>query len=421
MSTKPTSTTYPASFIHLISGLAALFFFGSMIFLFDRYTTSLENKSIYTLASMELPQTYFGSVIQQAAVRKPDLLPIIGSSEMLIGDSAARGTAFFAEYPTGFNVINISNGGNTSLNMAQDLAAIGPSLKGRKIVISFTPIMFTVKKASRYAYNGNFSRLHAVALVFSPNLSLEVKELAARRMVEYPEILSRSNDFTLQFALRNLAGGTILNRIAYSFVYPLGMLDSLVLHMQDHFEIWSILHNLPAPDQEPLRNSQTINWEHEISQARARQAAITNNNPYGIENASWINDYNQLLIVKEPGSGDNTFIASLQGSKEWNDLEILLIVLKELGAKPLLLSRPFPGTLYVAEGVSPKSLQYFYTRLENLANKYAIPVVTFQEYTNDPYFSIDTSSHPSQEGWMIVNETLDGFYHDSLPAILSMN
>ena len=46
-----------------------------------------------------------------------------------------------------------------------------------------------------------------------------------------------------------------------------------------------------------------------------------------------------------------------------------------------------------------------------LVRGYNFPLADFKEYTNDRLFSIDYSSHTSRKGWVIVDQTLDAFYH----------
>ncbi len=211
---RATQNTSP--FNHLVSATVAFLILVGAVIYSDHYASSLEDKYVHALAPLELSQTYTGMVVQQAAFRQADLLPVYGSSEMLGGDPPYGASLFFATYPTGFNVIEIAKGGNSSLNIAQDLAAIGPELKGKKVVISFTPIIFTAPKVTDYAYAGNFSRLQAASLVFSPYLSMAVKQKAATRMLEYPDVISKSADPILSFALQNLARGTFYNHFLYA-------------------------------------------------------------------------------------------------------------------------------------------------------------------------------------------------------------
>ncbi len=126
---------------------------------------------------------------------------------------------------------------------------------------------------------------------------------------------------------------------------PLGQLDILITRLQDHYEVWNFLQNHPNLDPVTQRQARTIDWDAEIAKADAQQKAIANNNPFGIENTTWIQQYHQVLDVSQPGSGDQRYITSLNNSEEWGDFAILLEVLNELGAQPLLLSCPINGTL----------------------------------------------------------------------------
>jgi D-alanine transfer protein len=354
-----------------------------------------------------------GVALQQAALRQPDLLPVYGSSEALNGDIRYRADTFFAAYPTGFAVIDVARSADTSLNVAQDLAALGPDLRGKKVVISFTPGMFNLEKVSEGYYAGNFSRLHAYALVFSPYLSLTVKKMAAQRMLQYPKTFS--NDPILWFALHTLANSTIFHRIGYAMVFPLGQLDTFIMRIQDHFAVWSYLQTLRnLKPTAVVSKAETIDWKALTADARARQIVFTKSNPYGIQDDAWINRYNKYIKIQKPGSADQTYIANLNASREWGDLAILLEILKELGAQPLIMSRPINGTVYTVFGISPQAQQHYYTKLQALVNSYHMPLVDFQSYTSDRYFSVDGDSHTSREGWVIVDQTLDAFYHGNI-------
>jgi poly-D-alanine transfer protein DltD len=78
------------------------------------------------------------------------------------------------------------------------------------------------------------------------------------------------------------------------------------------------------------------------------------------------------------------------------------------------MSRPINGTVYTVIGISPHAQQHYYNKLQALVNSYNLPLVDFQQYTSDRYFSVDGDSHTSREGWVIVDQTLDAFYHGNI-------
>ena len=60
-------------------------------------------------------------------------------------------------------------------------------------------------------------------------------------------------------------------------------------------------------------------------------------------------------------------------------------------------------------GFSLTSQQAYYTKPENLVGAYGMPLVEFQQYTTDRFFSIDQASHTRWEGWAIVDKMLNVF------------
>jgi len=409
---KPYPQITQTSFPHLIPALAALMIMIAVVIFCDRYATFLEDKYVNALAPLLLRQSRMGVVVQQAAFRQPDLLPVIGNSETVITTSQYGSFDFFKTYPTGFEVFTIGNGGNNSLNIAQDLAAVGSDLRGKKVVVSFTPDMFNTLQIANDYYAGNFSRLHAYALIFNPNLGLKLKQRAAVRMQDYPRTLD--DDPLLKNALRNLAAGSFQNQFLYTLTLPLGQLNLYILRLQDHYAVWNYLQSNPQLNPVIERTPQKINWNDVIHAGEIEQKNNTNNNPYGIDNLTWTQKYHQVFTFAPPGSGDQHYITHLENSKEWVDLEIELDVLHSLGATPLVMSRPINGFMSTAAGISSQAQQKYYDKLESLAARYQMPLVDFHEYTTDPYFSIDKSGHSSAKGWGVVDQTLDAYFHGKI-------
>ncbi len=412
---QPKRTPLPSqarpAFTHTLAALTVLVILIVAAVIADQQAVLVENRSVHGVASLLLEQEYIGSVIQQSAFRQPDLLPVYGSSELVVTNTPYRAFTFFSTYPTGFNVFEVAKGGDTNINMAQDLASLGPILRGKKVVISFTPTAFTQPAASQESYAGNFSLLHASGLIFSPYLSMDIKKRAAGRMAAYPATLVKSP--LLQFAIDNLTQNTWANDGLYYALFPFGQLDNFLFKLKDHYAIWQIIsskRNLPMK-----RQAQTINWQAAISSVRAAQKLRTNNNQFGVDNNAWMrNGWGGVVQFRPAGSQDQSYINRLNNSKEWDDFRIVLDILKQMGAKPLILSRPINGPMYTAGGISKEAQSVYYNKLKALVDSYHYPLVDFQQYTSDPYFSIDYPSHTSPVGWVLVDQVLDAFYHDQL-------
>lgn len=403
--------TYP----HLIAGLAviivsAILLTGGLI-----YAHGQEDLFVHAQVNqIEAAQRNFGVALQKTALRQNDLLLLIGSSELLVELTSTQDAAFqiFRTYPTGFMVDEVAVGGMTSLNVAQDFAALGPELGGKKIVFSFTPGIFLDTQVKPNVYAGDFSNLHALEMVFSPYLTEDLKIRMAKRMLMYPDTLKK--DGVLRFGLENLVGDSLVNRLLYGLAFPIGWLDIGFTRLQDHWEVLNLLWKNTKLYSQVIKKPQTIDWAALSAQAEIAQIKASTSNPYGVNDSVWTEHYSNSKIPIS-GSGDVNFLDDLKKSQEWVDFDNALETLKQVGANPLILCRPLNGPLWEAMlGVSSSARQQFYTKLEQEVQKYGFKLVDFKEYDADPYFAYDSVSHMSPKGWVIVDETFDNFFHDRI-------
>jgi D-alanine transfer protein len=374
------------------------------------FAQSVEARYVHVLAPRLLVANVTGEALQRVALRQPDLLMVYGSSEITSGVERYTAPEIFRTYTTGFVPFEVARGGMASLIMAQDIAALGPDLRGKKVIISFTPTMFFTPSVTRAGYAASFSRLHADELAFSTQLSLATKQAAARRMLNFSAQLDKEP--LLRFALERLAGGSPLDLALYYAVWPLGKLGTAVLELQDHWQVLSGLWAHPHLNPNVERVPAAIDWAALTARAEREQAATANNNPYGIDNRVWLH---QARRIAQPFGPKQISLETLRASAEWTDFDILLRVLADMGARPLILSRPVNAVYWNALGISPAVGPAYYDRLHQAAGSYGFPVVDFQAYGEDKYFSVDAASHTSRKGWVIVDKTMDDFYHGVLP------
>ncbi len=273
--------------------------------------------------------------------------------------------------------------------------------------------MFIKSQISQKAYAGNFSRLHADEMIFASPISFSLKQRTATRMLDFPDSLV--NDPLLNFALQNLASRSPFHRLLYYLSVPVGWLQTQVVRLQDHWAVLNWIQSHPQALGPVARKTVPIDWEAEIDRARTLQDVLTSSNPYGIENTTWDGTGRQIPGKEvAPGSSNKYFNQELSHSKEWDDLDILLSVLKETGAQPLLLSRPLNGVMWDVRGVSSAGRRIFYRKLQQAVQPYGFPLVDFSDQDTNRLFSIDFLSHTSRLGWVYVDQTLDAFYHGKL-------
>lgn len=401
---------------HLLAAVLALLVSLAAIFIFTADARRFEEKYVHAVAGLDHSAINEGSALERLALKQNDLLLMYGASELMLLDTKYQANRFFAEYPTGFMIFNAATKGGSALTIAQKLAALGPDLHGRKIVLSVGPAIMTMApdgEVNTRHYYGNFSQLHAMELAYSPYLSLDTKERAAARMLDFPESF-KDRPF-LRFALENLADDSLRGRFLYYLSWPLGRLQLGIMHVQDDYASVDFIRHLSSADVNILRKPQHIDWSALAAVAQQEQIRQTDTNDFGVDNSQW-HKISDLFIHPVPlGSRDSDFIFDVNHAREWQDLDITLRVIRELGANVVIISSPMNVGLWEAIGVSEQAQNTYYQKLHSVVAPYGLPVLDFRQYGTTKYFSMDLASHASREGWIYYDQTLDGIFHGSLP------
>jgi D-alanine transfer protein len=412
---------------HLASALAAVILGVVVLEAFGVYARSLEYRSIAALAANEAiierdgplaPVKNQGMALQQAALDTGCLLPIYGSSELNLLQAYTRPfhpTVLFRDRPTGFTIFPVGKAESTCLTILQKLASVGPALKGRKVAISLSPCWFYTRLTVRPdAYAGNFSDLHAGELVFESRLSLRLRHDAARRMLQFPKTVA--NRPLLRFALENLANDSPLSLACYDAVLPLGIMHNTILRYQDHLAVvfYLLQHPVKTSSASSLRSDFPLDWPALHRQADEVYRAHSNNNEFGLANEKWTDTIHQETLRLRNFRSEERFLSTLEKSREWVDLELLLRELNELGAQPLLLSMPIHGGWYDYCGVSSTARRAYYEKLRGISARYHVPVVDFADHDADPSFCRDPMGHLAPNGLLYYDQVLDGFFHGAI-------
>ena len=330
----------------LVAGLALAGFMG--------FAQHFEQKYIHAVAGTDHSDINEGSALERVALKQDDLLMLYGASELMLLDTKYEANRFFSTYPTGFTVFNAATKGGSALTIAQKLAALGNGLRGKTIVLSVGPAIMTMApygEVDTRHYYGNFSQLHAMELAFSPYLSLDTRQRAARRMLDFPESFN-TRPF-LKFAFEHLAGSTFLDRALYYLAWPLARLQISVMHVQDAYASIDFIRHLSAAQVQVTRKPQQIDWAGLAATAEKEQIKNTDTNAHGVDNSQWHKISDLFVRPVQPGSRDADFVYDVQHAREWDDLDITLRVIRELGARVTVISSPVNVQLWESIGVSP--------------------------------------------------------------------
>ena len=385
---------------HLFSAVIAVGIAATILFAGRVAAIHLERRTLAWTAPQQFQLKNQGMVFQRTAVRARRVLPLYGSSELIIG-VPDRANKFFQNAPTGFQVSPVGTVGATSLIILQKIAALGSDLRGRRLAVSISPVWFLMPATRADWYEGNFSLLAASELTFGSAVDFKLKRDIASRMLQFPGTLEKSP--LLKFALSRLSSGSWYDRLIFCAILPFGKVYTAGLELQDHFA--AVAHILYVTN---------------TAQARPRQRP---DRPISIAESSEPNIWTRVKLENAPakvestarGRLDSVFLSRMNVAPEWADLELLLRALAKVHARPLLLSMPMDGRFYDRQGYSRLARERYYEKMRALAQRYDFTLIEFEGHDEDPTFLDVQHTHLTQEGWLFYDRALDDFFHGRVP------
>ena len=92
-------------------------------------------------------------------------------------------------------------------------------------------------------------------------------------------------------------------------------------------------------------------------------------------------------MIRKPAkaSRDKTMTQTIAHAKEWTDLELLLRTMKELDAKPLLLSMPVEDIRLEVNGATASTREAYVRRMDAMARQYDFPLLTSATTRTTPH------------------------------------
>ncbi len=400
----------------LAAALAALLVIACLVAGLHFYTESKLDRHFGKLALANFKSTRLGLVADERVLRRDDYLPVYGSCE-LVYPQRNRIDHFFASRPTGFCVAPIGDRGITSLLIAERFAALGERLRGKRLVVILTPEWFFRPAANTPTYEGNFSVEHALAALTSPSLDPAIKRRLASRMADYPETLRR-NAFLGQLVAA-LAEQTpsrravlpLINGAAAGYLEIQRLLDPVFTYAGFRREASKLRINSPA--EQPME----IDWDGVFARGAKEFQKLSGNNAYGFRATLWkkVQDHPRTYFYK---TNDPAFLQRLSATKEWEDYDLMLAILAQYGARPLVISVPVNARYLESLGVSAAAWGRYYGEVHKIGSRYRMPVVDFKKFENDPEFF--GFADPNPKGWITINRVVDAFYHGHLGRIRKM-
>lgn len=373
----------------LVAGLAAAFpFFGL-----------LERPFMRKLLALPFSEKDQGMLLQRHAFRFADVLPIYGSSE-LRNEMQQRADEVFQTKPKGFQVCPVGASGNTTLMMAQKIAAQGGVVRGGKVVFILSHTWFRRPQVPEAQMAGNFSPLQVIRSLQSSRLSPELRRRYVDRLLEFQDTMEGHP--LLATYLEDLRADEGWRHYEGLVLAPIVKLYGLRLAFEDHLNtLGAILTYRLIGHGTWHAKPVNLRWRPMI---RRKERGVDQDDRASVRESALLKD----------GPGDAEFIRTMETSREWDDYALLLDTLKELNAHALIISVPMPGPSLNRKGVSRAARDYYYKRVQAMANERGFPAATFSHQDLAIDFLVGSGTHLEEKGWLYVNELLDNFFHDKL-------
>ena len=361
-----------------------------------------------------LPEKLSGLVLQGQAFADPTLLPVYGSSE-LTQPQDNRADDFFRAHPTGFGAFLIGNPGETCLMTTTKLAAVDPAFaRGKKAVVFISPGWFIAPALDAPGFGANFSPLHGGVLTFGGHLSPALRRDIARRLLDYPSIMTLYPLLTA--GLGCLAADTGPQRALGAALRPLAAVTYRVQRELDYARLgmwwWQesarVMPRLTSPGR-----AARIDWDARLRDARAAYARQTPLAPYCMAPASRF-DQDRLGVFHDPrrpaDSPDANFERWCARSQEWTDYRLMLRTAREMGIRLMVVCQPINASYSRLQGLGDAVRAGFYRRLGEETAAFGVPLLTFPAQGEGPRYFQD-ADHPSGLLWLEYDRALDEFYH----------
>lgn len=359
----------------------------------------IEKPFMRSLLALPYSEKDQGMLMQRQAFVYDDVLPIYGSSE-LRNEMDRRADEVFRTKPKGFQVCPVGAAGNTTLMMAQKIAAQGSAVHGDRIAFILSHTWFRRPQVPEGQMAGNFSPLQVLRLLLNSKISDGLRQRYVTRLLEFPDTMEKHP--LIRAYMKDMQTQTAWSKVEMKLLDPVLRIYASRLAFEDHLNTLGaiVTYRLIGHGTWHPRPSR-FRWGPLI---RRKEREVTDEDKLAIKDAALMKD----------GPGDAGFIESMKNAREWEDYNLLLDTLKELKAKALIISVPMPGPSLNRKGVSRAARDYYYSRITDMANDHGFPAAAFTHQDLAVDFLEGTGTHLEEKGWLYVNRLLDDFYHDRL-------
>ena len=317
----------------------------------------------------------------------PKTLVLLGSSELTttINEECHPKKIFNYE---DFNIMQIGVGNSQNIIHAATIGSIGNDIRNNEIVMIQSIQWFDNKNGIlKDAFLSRISSEHVYNTMANDKISKETKEKFINRVIELSstnKVLNKKYRSYKKYFVEEQG-----NFITGEFL----KLDNYFYKLKNKYEFFKN----KGRENYLLSGEKTpgYNWKELDEKVTEQAKERTNNNDYQIDN-TYYDKYIKTKYDQLKNSSKNT---KYDESKEYDDLDILLSIVKDLKLNMKFAILPANGKWSDYIGIDSEKRQIAYNNLKEIAKKNNIEVMDYSSKEYEEYYMYD-AMHLGWRGWI---------------------
>ena len=317
----------------------------------------------------------------------PRTLLLFGSSELTTTINENYHPKKIFNYED-FNIMQVGVGNSQNIIHAATIGSIGNDVKNNEIVMIQSIQWFDNKNGIlKDAFLSRISSEHVYNTMKNDKISYKTKEKFINRVIELSSTNKELNKKYKSYKRYFLEGKG--NKFTGEFI----KLDNYFYVLKNKLNFYKNKgkENYPVSGE----NTPYYNWEELDKKVAEEAKERTNNNDYQIDNTY----YDKYIRVKYNQLKDSSKNTKYDDSKEYEDLDILLSIVKDLNMNIKFAIFPANGRWSDYTGIGSEKRQVAYNKLREIAKNNNIEVMDYSSKEYEDYYMYD-AMHLGWRGWI---------------------
>ena len=317
----------------------------------------------------------------------PKTLVLLGSSELTTTINEEYHPKKIFNYED-FNIMQIGVGNSQNIIHAATIGSIGNDIRNNEIVMIQSIQWFDNKNGIlKDAFLSRISSEHVYNTMANDKISKETKEKFINRVIELSstnKVLNKKYRSYKKYFVEEQG-----NFITGEFL----KLDNYFYKLKNKYEFFKN----KGRENYPLSGKKTpdYNWKELDEKVTEQAKERTNNNDYQIDN-TYYDKYIKTKYDQLKNSSKNT---KYDESKEYDDLDILLSIVKDLNLNMKFAILPANGKWSDYTGIDGEKRLVAYNNLKEIFKKNNIEVMDYSSKEYEEYYMYD-AMHLGWRGWI---------------------